>query len=243
MLSGNACGQYLVHQIRDGLLERLIEHKELHIGVKNKGPLVSLREPALLEIKQMSSATIDRYLQKARRQLEPRSLSTTRPASFALRNEIPFGKSRTPHDEPGWLSTDTVPHCGESLKGEHIWTLNSTDTVTGWTENDNAHVEQKNADLVRRYAVRYRYEGQEALDVLNELWHWVNLRKNYLMPPRKCIGHTKTRSGRTRGIYDSPKTPAARVLECSSVSRKEKQRIRQVMASLNDAEITRRIRT
>ena len=29
MLSGNACGQYLVHQIRDGLLERLIEHKEL----------------------------------------------------------------------------------------------------------------------------------------------------------------------------------------------------------------------
>lgn len=303
MLSGNACGQYLVHQIRDGLLERLIEHKELHIGVKNKGPLVSLREPALLEIKQMSSATIDRYLQKTRRMLEPKSLSTTRPASFALRNEIPFGKSRTPHDDPGWLSTDTVAHCGENLKGEHIWTLNSTDTVTGWTEtysiknksshcvreghekilprfpfkiqginydggsefinqemidyaamqhyqmtrsrpyhsNDNAHVEQKNADLVRRYAFRYRYEGQEALDVLNELWHWVNIRKTYLMPNRKCIGHTKTRSGRTRGVYDFPKTPAARVLECSSVSRKQKQRIRQVMASLNDAEITRRI--
>lgn len=107
--------------------------------------------------------------------------------------------------------------------------------------NDNAHVEQKNADLVRRYSFRYRYEGQEALDVLNELWHWVNLRKNYLMPTRKCIDHTKTRSGRTRGIYDLPKTPAVRVLECTSVSREEKQRIRQVMASLNDAEITRRI--
>ena len=35
--------------------------------------------------------------------------------------------------------------------------------------NDNAHVEQKNGDIVRKNAFRNRYEGEEALKILNEL--------------------------------------------------------------------------
>jgi hypothetical protein len=107
--------------------------------------------------------------------------------------------------------------------------------------NDNAHVEQKNFDIVRKNAFRYRYEGEAALIVLNKLWYWVNLRKNYLMPTRKCIGHTKTTSGRTRGIYDKPKTPYRRVMESKFVAKEKKAELKKVFDTLNDAEITRRI--
>lgn len=184
-----------------------------------------------------------------------------------------------------------------------IWTLNSTDTVTGWTKtesivsrsaqavkeaheeilsrfpfpvlginydggsefinwiiidfaalhkyqmtrsrpyhsNDNAHVEQKNVDIVRRHAFRYRYEEKEDMDILNDLWYWVNLRKNFLFPTRKCIGHTKTKSGRTRGIYDQAKTPAARLMESTFICQNTKEYLKKTLSSLNDAEITRRI--
>ena len=302
-LSGMSCGQYLVCQIQEGLLERLLRHKSLHCERLNKGPLLEINDPILDEIKSMSSATIDRYLKNARAQMQPLAKSTTKPASYALRNEIPFGKSYTLHETPGWLSTDTVAHCGESLKGDHIWTLNSTDVVSGWTEtisirsrascfvkagheellprfpfpilgvnydggsefinqtmidyaqlqhyqmtrsrpyhsNDNAHVEQKNADVVRRYAFRYRYNGDEAMALLNDLWFWVNTRKNYLIPTKKCIGHKKTKSGRTAGVYDKPATPAKRLLSCNCVSDEDKKELSKLMSELNDAEITKYI--
>jgi hypothetical protein len=302
-LSGTSCGQYLAEQVKDGLLSRLVAHKELRDGQRNSGAVVKADDPTLGEIALMSSATIDRYLKGARKALEPLSKSTTKKSNYALRNEIPFGKSYAQRACPGYLSTDTVAHCGNSLKGDHLWTLNSTDVLVGWTEtvsiksrarcwiiaghdeildsfpypilgvnydggsefinydmvdyarmhnyqmtrsrpyhsNDNAHVEQKNYDIVRKNAFRYRYEGETALNVLNKLWYWVNLRKNYLMPTRKCIGHTKTASGRTRGIYDKPKTPYRRVMESKFVTKEKKAELKKVFDGLNDAEITRRI--
>jgi hypothetical protein len=302
-LSGTTCGQYLVVQIKDGLLERLVAYGELKDGPKNKGQVVRIDDTALDEVHSMSSATCDRYLKDARKKMEPLSKSTTKKSSYPLRNEIPFGKSYTKRDGPGWLSTDTVAHCGDSLKGEHLWTLNSTDVVVGWTEtitiknkarkwiveghdailgdfpypilgvnydggsefinydmlnyahlhnyqmtrsrpyhsNDNAHVEQKNYDIVRTYAFRYRYEGEVALNLLNQLWYWANLRKNYLVPTRKCIGHTKTKSGRTRGVYDKPQTPYQRVMDCEVVSEEKKAGLKKRYESLNDAHITRKI--
>jgi hypothetical protein len=302
-LSGTTCGQYLAVQIKDGLLERLIEHQELKDGPKNKGQVIRADDGVLDEVRAMSSATCDRYLKDARKQMEPLSKSATKKSSYPLRNEIPFGKSYMKRDGPGWLSTDTVAHCGDTLKGEHLWTLNSTDVVMGWTEtvtiknkarkwiveghdailgdfpypvlginydggtefinyemfnyaqmhnylmtrsrpyhsNDNAHVEQKNYDIVRKYAFRYRYEGEVALNLLNQLWYWVNLRKNYLIPTRKCIGHTKTKSGRTRGVYDKPKTPYQRVMDCKEISKKKKAELEKKYKSLNDAHITRQI--
>lgn len=302
-ITGQCCGQYLVWQIKEGALERALKHKSLRVGLRNKGALLQLGDACLAEIKAMSSATIDRYLKDAKRAMHPLAKSTTKQASYALRNEVPFGKSYTTRSTPGWLSTDTVAHCGASLRGDHIWTINSTDTVSGWTEtisiksrascfvkagheellprfpfpirgvnydggsefinremidyaalqhyqmtrsrpyhaNDNAHVEQKNADIVRRHAFRYRYNGDTALAVLNELWYWVNLRKNYLVPTKKCIGHTKTKSGRTRGVYDRPRTPAKRLLNYDCVDADTKAYLQRMMNELSDAEITQNI--
>ena len=302
-LSGTTCGQYLVVQLKTGLLERLLSHEELKDGLRNKGQVVREGDTVIAEIKAMSSATIDRYLKEAKKRLEPLSKSTTKKSNYALRNEIPLGRSYTAKDGPGWLSVDTVAHCGNCLKGEHLWTLNSTDVHIGWTEtvsiknkatkwvmeghdvildgypysilganydgggefinyqmfdysvihdfamtrsrpyhsNDNAHVEQRNGDIVRRHAFRYRYEGDSALTLLNQLWYYVNLRKNYLIPTKKCTGHTKTRSGRTRGVYDKPKTPYQRLLDAEVLSKEKAAELGRILAGLNDAHITRKI--
>ena len=304
VLSGSCCGMYLKSQIDNGLIERLINYKELRVAFRNKGALLPPDDHCIREIKEMSPATIDRYLKDLKKRLNPLSKSTTKPCSNShLRNEIPFGKSYNKHKEPGYLSVDTVAHCGNTLKGTHLWSIDMTDVLTGWTliktipskassqikgaheelmpqfpfpilginydggsefinqemidyselvryemtrsrpykSNDNAHVEQKNYDLIRKNAFRYRYEGFETLVLLNEIWHFVCLRKNFLIPTRKCIDHTKTKSGRTRGVYDEPKTPYQRVLELESVNIKEKEELKLRYKSLNDAEITRNI--
>jgi hypothetical protein len=56
------------------------------------------------------------------------------------------------------------------------------------TSNDNAHVEQKNGDIVRKSAFRYRYDTPTELALLNELWGYVNRRKNMFLPTEKANG-------------------------------------------------------
>ena len=67
------------------------------------------------------------------------------------------------------------------------------------------------------------------------------MQKNYLIPTKKVIGHTKTKSGRTRGIYDKPKTPAQRVLECECIAEDIKNKIRKTLSYLDDAYVIKRI--
>jgi len=303
VLSGRCCGKYFKAQIDDGLLDRLVRCEELREGRRNQGYTLKSGDSALKEIAAMSPATIDRYLHKMRKSFEPLSKSATKKSSYPLRSEIPFGKSYDTCDRPGYLSADTVAHCGDSMKGDYLWTLNVTDALIGWTEtitvknrarkhiiegheiilpafpykiiainydggsefinydmvdyskmqdyemtrsrpyhkNDNAHVEQRNYEIVRKHAFRFRYEGQSTQNILNALWYWVNLRKNYLVPCRKCIGHTKTKSGRTRGIYDEPKTPYRRCLESEHISSRAKARLTKTYERLNDALVTRKI--
>ncbi|MGJ9404673.1 integrase catalytic domain-containing protein, partial [Arthrobacter sp. KK5.5] len=81
-----------------------------------------------------------------------------------------------------------------------------------YKHNDNAHVEQRNGDWVRRHAFRYRYEGPEEMALLNELWVLVDQRKNHLLPMVKANGYATGRSGRKRRTYDKPRTAYQRLL-------------------------------
>jgi len=76
-----------------------------------------------------------------------------------------------------------------------------------YAKNDNAHVEQRNGDWVRKHCSRFRYETDEAMRLLNELWQQVMLRKHFLLPCVKAVGWTETPSGRKKQIYDQPATP------------------------------------
>ena len=83
---------------------------------------------------QMSAATMDRRLRVWKLKSGRRSLSTTR-AVLALRNSIPIRTfADWQEDKPGFLETDLVAHCGESVDGFYLNTLVAVDVASGWTE-------------------------------------------------------------------------------------------------------------
>ena len=110
-----------------------------------------------------------------------------------------------------------------------------------YQHNDNAHVEQRNGDWVRRHAFRYRYETEHELRLLNELHSLVMKRKNYLLPCVKGTGWTHTSSGRKKRVYDAPRTPYQRVLDAGVLDERAIERLAHEHAKLNPAVITRRI--
>lgn len=107
--------------------------------------------------------------------------------------------------------------------------------------NDNPWAEQKNSDVVRRSAFRYRYDTTDELELLNELWGLVNLRKNLFLPTKKAIGHRRTRSGRYVRSYDAPRTPAQRVLDTGILLPPERDALLQLYETVDLAGLTGRI--
>lgn len=110
-----------------------------------------------------------------------------------------------------------------------------------YQHNDNAHVEQRNGDWVRRHAFRYRYETEHELRLLNELHSLVMKRKNYLLPCVKATGWTHTGSGRKKRVYDAPRTPYQRLLDAGVLDERAIENLAHEHAKLNPAAITRRI--
>ena len=109
------------------------------------------------------------------------------------------------------------------------------------TSNDNAHVEQKNGDIVRKSAFRYRYDTPTELALLNELWGYVNLRKNMFLPTKKANGWRTMKSGRNTRTYDDPKTPYQRVVEAGNLTPEKAESLARLQADTNPADLTRNI--
>ncbi|MBI4242550.1 MAG: integrase [Planctomycetes bacterium] len=85
---------------------------------------------ALLRI---SHATIDRLLKTTRIEYTRRGRATTKPGTL-LRKQIPIKTNQWDETSPGFLEADTVAHCGDSIAGIFVYTVNFTDIATGWTE-------------------------------------------------------------------------------------------------------------
>ena len=94
------------------------------------GELPAEVREALLKI---SPATIDRILRPIRVQYQGRGRSATKPGTL-LRNQIPIQTNQWDESRPGFLEADTVAHCGDSLSGSFVYTIDTVDIATGWTE-------------------------------------------------------------------------------------------------------------
>jgi hypothetical protein len=94
------------------------------------GPLPADTHHALLRI---SCATIDRLLKPTRIRYTRHGRSTTKPGSL-LRHQIPIGTNQWDQTRPGFLEADTVAHCGTSMAGQFVYTLDCVDIATGWSE-------------------------------------------------------------------------------------------------------------
>lgn len=124
-VSGGACGKYLA-VVMPVLLDALERHGEFVDGKRGYSPQVRA------ELVSMSPATIDRRLKPVKDAGRLRGAAATKPSSL-LRSSIAVRRAGDEvESEPGFFEGDTVAHCGPTLKGEFVRTLNLTDMVTGW---------------------------------------------------------------------------------------------------------------
>ena len=105
-------------------------------------------------------------------------------------------------------------------------------------KNDNCHVEQKNWHLVRRNIGYDRYEGQQAVDAMNEYYALLRLHSNFFLPHTKLIGKMRVDS-RIRKRYDTPKTPYRRLMESNDIPQETKAALQEIFTSLNPAALKR----
>ena len=109
-----------------------------------------------------------------------------------------------------------------------------------YRKNDSCFVEQKNYSIVRRAAGYLRYDTEEELLTLNELYRSLRLYTNFFQPTMKLIEKTRIGSKVTKK-YDKAQTPYRRVLACPDVSAGDKQALKNLYAKLNPAQLKRQI--
>lgn len=85
-------------------------------------------------LRNISFSTIDRILRKKRRRYGKLGLGTTKPGSL-IRKQIPIATNQWDEHMPGYIEADTVAHCGMSIAGQFVYTLQIVDIATGWTES------------------------------------------------------------------------------------------------------------
>lgn len=104
------------------LVKSLKYHKEIKLSKDDEALILTV-----------SASTIDRLLAPARKGMNPKGRSTTKPGTL-LKHQIPIRTfADWTEDRPGFLEVDLVAHCGDSVRGEYINTLDMTDIATGWT--------------------------------------------------------------------------------------------------------------
>ena len=106
------------------MVEKLIAFKELTVSDEVKKKLMKV-----------SRSTIDEKLKRSREEIRRRIQGTTKPGSL-LKSQIPIRTSSWEESHPGFCELDTVAHCGASAAGEFANTLNVTDILTTWTEQE-----------------------------------------------------------------------------------------------------------
>ncbi len=101
-------------------------------------------------------------------------------------------------------------------------------------------MEQKNWSVIRRAVGYARYDTDEELSILNELYRHLRLYTNFFQPVRKLIKKERIGS-KVIKKYDEAKTPYRRVLASPDIKEEIKMKLENKYAMLNPAELKRNI--
>lgn len=109
-----------------------------------------------------------------------------------------------------------------------------------YKKNDQAYVEQRNWQSVRRHVGYERYSTKAAYELLLKLYPLLSLQMNFFRPVRKLI--SKERQGaKVSKRYDEPLTPYQRLVASGILGEQARARIERQLEALNPAELQRRI--
>lgn len=109
-----------------------------------------------------------------------------------------------------------------------------------YRKNDSCFVEQKNYSIVRKTVGYYRYDSDEELALLEQLYAVLRLFTNFFLPVMKLTSKTRIGS-KVKKTYDRPITPYERVLSHPDISTTLKRRLTAQYHRLNPADLQRQI--
>ncbi|KKU46068.1 MAG: hypothetical protein UX62_C0020G0009 [Microgenomates group bacterium GW2011_GWA2_46_7] len=250
---------------------------------------------------QMREATIRRRIATFLHTRDPHhGVSATSPSS--LKTIIPIFTGPWSDKPPGYGQIDTVVHCGSTLLGDMVFTLNYTDVATLWThphaqwnkgqyatqqsmavvqenlpfpwlgahpdtgsefinrfvvewcqhehialtrsrpyhKNDNAHIEERNGHIIRKFVGYQRLDVKEAVSALNALYAVLALYLNHFIASRKCIKKERVGSQFVRR-YDTAQTPYQRVMSHAHITQEDKDALQAVHETLRMCDLKHEI--
>lgn len=116
---GGLCGE-LIHPVIFEMTERFEQQGEWWHDLE-----------ATEQVKQMSLSTVKRYCSKLfKENRTTKGKSSTKPAH--IKSIIPIFKGPWDDKPPGYGQIDTVVHCGNTLSGSMVYSVNYTDVATSW---------------------------------------------------------------------------------------------------------------
>lgn len=114
-----------------------------------------------------------------------------------------------------------------------------------YQKNDNAHVEQKNWEAIRKVVGYSRLDTKEQLQILTELYgRPLRLYLNYFQPTRKRkVKLMDNATGQKRKFYFEAKTPYQRAIDHPSTTKATKDLLTSEYNQLNPVKLLAEIRT
>jgi len=109
--------------------------------------------------------------------------------------------------------------------------------------NDNAHVEQKNWTHVRQLFGYDRFENQNIVSLMNDLYtNEASLMNNYFLPNFKLLEKERV-DAKIVKKHSVPQTPYQRLLQSEAVPEERKAELQKVYARLNPFALHKSIQT
>ena len=108
-----------------------------------------------------------------------------------------------------------------------------------YKKNDQAHVEQRNDSLARRWLGYERLDFPELVPLINHYYKFILCPLlNHFFPVFKLHDKVRVKS-RTRRIYQKPITPYARLLASAHVPEQDKQILKSIHSQLSPVQLSR----
>ena len=101
-----------------------------------------------------------------------------------------------------------------------------------YKKNDNCFVEQKNDSVVRKIVGYYRFEGEESVKAMAELYEVYNKLVNFFFPSMKIISKERI-DAKVKKKYDIAKTPYTRLMESTDLDENEKKNLKAMKDELD----------
>ena len=135
---------------------------------------------------------------------------------------------------------------GAEFVNWHVWRYckrNKVQPFRGrpYKKDDNAHIEQKNWTHVRKLMGWDRYDSQEAVDAMNDLYrNELRLFLNLFMPSMKLLRKERIGS-RVKRVYDKPQSPFQRVIASKQGDPVKIAALQKLSATLTPFDLTKTI--